>query len=373
MARPIDPKALPAPRRDYHCVQALRAVAACLVVLLHCFTMWIAWFVKSPGAHAWPNGATGVDIFFAISGFVMAISIPGLRGTPAEKAKGFLWRRLARIIPLYWGITTLKIAILTIWPDAVMNPLGGLSRIASSYLFIPILNAKGEISPILGAGWTLNYEMLFYVLITLALVLDIAPLVFVTPALAVLACVAFIPHGHLPDFTTLASPLLIEFLYGLLLGSLVARGKFAGRSWGPLLFAASFIALMLIPKPSDNWRFLFWGLPAACVLAGAVASEERWGARLPKWLLEAGDASYALYLCQSLSMSAVDHLMSKMHLPAHPALAVEIIVSFAVNIPIAILVHRHIEKPVMAFFKQRRSVKKAVLVAEPSLAPEVAV
>lgn len=334
--------------------------------------MWIAWFVRRPDAHAWPNGATGVDIFFAISGFVMAVSIPGLRGTPAEKAKGFLWRRFARIIPLYWGITTLKIAILSIWPDAVMNPLGGAWRIPASYLFIPVLDGKGEISPVLGAGWTLNYEMLFYVLIALALMLDIAPLVFVPPILVILACVSCIPHGHLPDFTLLASPLLIEFLYGLLLGSLVVRGKFAGRRWGPLLFAAGFVALMLIPKPSDTLRFLVWGLPAACLLAGAVASEERWGARLPKWLLEAGDASYALYLCQSLSMSALDHLMWKLHLPPHPALVVEIIVAFAVNIPVAFFVHRHIEKPIMALFKQRRSAQKAPLAAEPSLAAEAA-
>jgi peptidoglycan/LPS O-acetylase OafA/YrhL len=334
--------------------------------------MWIAWIVRRPDACVWPNGAAGVDIFFAISGFVMAVSIPGLRGAPAEKAKTFLWRRFVRILPLYWGITTLKIAILKIWPDVVMNPLGGGWRIAASYLFIPVVNAKGEISPVLGAGWTLNYEILFYVLIALALALDIAPAAFVAPVLVALAGIACLPHGHWPDFTLLASPLLIEFLYGLFFGCLVVRGKFSGRRWGPLLFVASFVALMLIPKPSANLRFLLWGLPAACMLAGAVASEQQWGARLPKWLLEVGDASYALYLCQSLSMSALDHLMWKLHLPPNPALVVEIIVAFAVNIPLALFVHRHFEKPVIAFLKKRRFAQRPPLAADPSLSSQPA-
>jgi peptidoglycan/LPS O-acetylase OafA/YrhL len=108
------------------------------------------------------------------------------------------------------------------------------------------------------------------------------------------------------------------------------------------------------------------------MLAGAVASEQQWGARLPKWLLEVGDASYALYLCQSLSMSALDHLMWKLHLPPNPALVVEIIVAFAVNIPLALFVHRHFEKPVIAFLKKRRFAQRPPLAADPSLSSQPA-
>ena len=99
------------PAKNYHCVQALRAVAAGMVVLHHSITAWLDWVVRRPGAHQWGNGAAGVDIFFAISGFVMAISLPGLAGK-SNKAGVFLWRRFTRIVPLYWGATTLKLVLL---------------------------------------------------------------------------------------------------------------------------------------------------------------------------------------------------------------------------------------------------------------------
>ena len=55
-------------------VQALRAVAALLVVLLHAFETWGERVDPVAPGVSWDNGAAGVDIFFIISGFVMVIS-----------------------------------------------------------------------------------------------------------------------------------------------------------------------------------------------------------------------------------------------------------------------------------------------------------
>ena len=341
-----------APQKNYLGVQALRGIAAALVVLHHCIMMWLAWIEHRPkGAH-WKNGSSGVDIFFIISGFVMAISLPGL-AKKSNKAGVFLWRRFTRIVPLYWGATTLKIAILKVWPSAALNDLGTPWRIITSYLFIPANNGRGEIYPVLEVGWTLSYEVFFYLLFAAALALDLSPLTFLAPCLTGIALVGLLRPDNWPDFTILASTLVIEFLYGVILAELATRRKLPGNRIGMLLLGGGFVALMLIPQAPPQWKFLAWGLPAAAVVAGAVTLEKTYGKRLPGFLLLAGDASYSLYLSHTFIMPLLGNIMRRCHFAGTSALVVSIILGLGISFPVAVLVHLYIEKPLMNLFKKR--------------------
>jgi len=97
-------------------IQVLRALAACAVVVLHAV----------PDAHAPVDnagyGAAGVDLFFVISGFIMA------NVAKERSASEFLRDRLWRIYPLWW------IAVL---PWLFMVPRGG-TFVASSLTLWPI-------------------------------------------------------------------------------------------------------------------------------------------------------------------------------------------------------------------------------------------
>ncbi len=340
-------------RKNYHCVQAMRAVAAALVVLHHSIMMWLSWIVHRPEGSHWMNGASGVDIFFTISGFVMAISLPGLAGKK-NKAGLFLWRRFTRVVPLYWGVTTLKVLILKLWPAAALNAVGTPWRIVASYLFIPTVNGKGELYPVVEVGWTLNYEVFFYLLFAVAVALELPPLAFLTPCLTGLVLLGLFRTPTWPAFTMLASSLVLEFLYGVILAHFATRRKLPGNRWGMVLLAGGFLVLMLVPEPTFGSRFLLWGLPAAAMVVAAVALEEKWGERVPKWLLLAGDASYSLYLTHTFVMPILGHVMRSMHITGKPALAVAIILGIGVSFPVAMLVHLYVEKPLMNIFKKRR-------------------
>ena len=146
---------------NFRSIQALRAVAALLVVLYHAFELWglrvDAW---APGVK-WTNGASGVDIFFAISGFVMVISSRRL----ADKLgawRVFLRHRVIRIVPLYWLLTTLKILGVVLLPDFIIRTSVDFYSVAASYLFLPVVDTAGNFRPVLPVGWTLTYEFLFY-------------------------------------------------------------------------------------------------------------------------------------------------------------------------------------------------------------------
>jgi peptidoglycan/LPS O-acetylase OafA/YrhL len=347
------------PKRNYLCVQALRAVAAALVVVHHSITMWMDWVMHRPGGPHWTNGAGGVDIFFVISGFVMTISLPGLAGKP-NKAGVFLWRRFTRIVPLYWAAITLRIVQIKLRPTEALNSVLTPWRCLASYLFIPTKNGAGQMFPVVVVGWTLNYEVFFYLLFACALALNVSPLAFLTPCLTALALVGTLRSPGWPDFTVLASSIVIEFLYGVILAHLATRRKLPGNAWGMLLLAGGFVTLMLMPEGHAP-GFLAWGLPAAAVVTGAVALEDALGGRLPKWMLEAGEASYALYLSHTFILPFLGNAMRRLHMMGGPALAVSIVMGLGISFVAGVLVHRYVEKPLMNLFKKPRAAGKPVI------------
>jgi peptidoglycan/LPS O-acetylase OafA/YrhL len=265
----------------------------------------------------------------------------------------FLWRRFTRIAPLYWLAVTLRVAKLEYAPEGAPGTLLTPWRILASYLFIPAKNGAGEIFPVVTAGWTLNYEAFFYLLFAAALALDVSPLAFLTPCLTAVAMAGIARTAAWPDFTSLASPVVLEFLLGVMLAHLAARRKLPGKAGGAALLGGGLLALMLTPEGYWHSGLLAWGLPAAVVVTGAVALEESLGQRLPRWLLEAGDASYALYLSHTFVLAFVVDGVAALHMTGAPALAAMIGLGLGVGFPVAVLAHRYVEAPLMGLLKKR--------------------
>src|SRR5262249_8314784 len=106
------------PDKDYEGIQSLRFFAAFLVVLTH--STFYASERLTQGIGFWPDGATGVNIFFVISGFVMVVSTAKLKSV-ADSWKIFVKRRIIRIVPMYWLATTLKLLAMILVPSVVLH------------------------------------------------------------------------------------------------------------------------------------------------------------------------------------------------------------------------------------------------------------
>jgi hypothetical protein len=116
--------ALKAKRPTFRGIQALRGFAACMVVVHHATQQWSLYTVGDGAQLFWANGAAGVDIFFVISGFVMAVSTIG-REHKTHPARSFLERRLIRLVPLYWIVTFIvlfKLEMLRKFPGYANGP-----------------------------------------------------------------------------------------------------------------------------------------------------------------------------------------------------------------------------------------------------------
>jgi exopolysaccharide production protein ExoZ len=229
----------------------------------------------------------------------------------------------------------------TLWPDFLANIHPGLGHVLLSLAFIPHFDPTGQPFPLLGPGWSLNYEAGFYLIFSAAL---IAPrrrqAAIVCGALFLIVAAGFILND--PVYQLGANPMLFQFAAGVAIANLSEMGGLPGRKGGWALIATG-VVLLAAPAAlgifAEVWRPFIWGIPAALIVAGAMALEGAGPpARLPP--LEAlGDASYALYLVHEPAEAVVAHTLGWtdpwLFYPA----------AFAAAVAAGLASHRWIERP----------------------------
>ena len=332
----------------YNCVQALRFVAAFMVVVTH------SWFYASErldGVHwFWGDGAKGVDLFFVISGFVMYVSGSRLAEVPGG-ALLFMQRRLIRIVPLYWLFTTLKLITMLATAGLVRHAKFDAIAVLCSYFFLPSYNVDGLIEPLLGVGWTLNYEMLFYVIFAIALAFHRNLVVNVLAVLALLAAGSLGRPFSAAAAQFYLNPIVLEFGFGILIALLVRRGTRApfGLAVGLLIVG---LCLLVTPFGDSLPKVAQGGIPAAIVVYAAVSLEQEFGRRIPWPILFFGAASYSLYLSHPLIAPLAPTLLNKIGLYSP---IVSVVCSVAVALVVSSLVYKGIEQPLLAALNRRFS------------------
>jgi len=286
-------------------IQVLRGTAALLVVLFHLVDAERIYGRGSMVLNGIPRfGFAGVDVFFVISGFVMATIAAGQFGSVGNAGR-FLVRRAARILPLYWVFTSLIVLILIVLPSTVDVSFHTKS-IAASYLLWP----QGGF-PLLQVGWTLIYEAFFYVMMSVAIAaLDerLVPACLLVWAAAV-GALQFVAIAR-PWQGVVASPMAWEFIAGALIGlcwrrvpANFGRGSFWLGVVGFVAAAATLNRLGLYEQDPLR-RTLVFGSCSALIVLGLVLRERSGAAAPHRWLRKVGDASYSIYLSHLFIVTA---------------------------------------------------------------------
>jgi exopolysaccharide production protein ExoZ len=324
----------------YERLQILRFVAAMAVVLHHAEGTAQRAFGREGAPLFFVYGVGGVDLFFVLSGFIISVTIR----RRSDTALSFLRRRAERIIPLYW-MCTLGFFVLLVARDALLDPrllpavTGDLVR---SLAFLG-WTASPAALPLMYVGWTLEYEMMFYLLTAIGVGLVRRPTVPVVGCLAVsvvLGRFTGAENGNAAAYF-LCNPILIEFLFGIL----VARLLEGRRPW----LSAVVVAMALATIPTTGWGERVWlaGLPgAAFVLIAAVIDRcEVALSGLGSIFARLGDASYSIYLVQVFTIIAGCKALALVA-PGLPLLAMTIAIAI-VTIAIAYPLHLFVERPVL--------------------------
>lgn len=334
----------------YGSVQYARALAALAVVFYHGIT------VMNTDSHflLFEYGKYGVDLFFVISGFIMVVT------TPAGGSAGeFFLKRIVRIVPLYWLATFVMVVAAAILPSAFRSTEVDAGRLAMSLAFIPHHHAvvTHQIWPILIQGWTLNYEMYFYVLFSLAMLLAPGRHVF----LLSLFLLAAISVGLFMSFQNAilrlyTSSMLIEFLLGVFLGKVVGS---ANKShlviFNGVMTLAAILSITLLGFGVPVGRPEFVGFTAAALLGWWIWFEGNGGAYTNKTVLLVANASYSIYLFHTFALGAVRFATNRIGLQ-WGAWSVDIttmILGAALSVVVGIGSYLVFEKPVQIFMRRR--------------------
>jgi len=318
-------------------LQILRALAAVMVLVGHVLAEAEHYFgIPLPGdAIPWTRG---VDIFFVISGFVITLSAQRFIAQPGA----FLWRRLLRVAPMYYLFTTLMVIVLLTLPGGAKDTTLDPAQIISSYGFFPFERADGRIAPVLSLGWTLNYEVFFYILAALCLALP-RPLLTLTALILTLGILGLLIDFDSAQLRFWTNPIVMEFAFGIALACAWQRG-WHWPHWGATLVTLTIgIALLIALDPTPLPRVIAAGIPAMIIVAaGTLLCPPR---ALPGMIW--GDASYALYLSHRFALRAATLLL----LPLLPATlfgaAIYTITVCALALAVGLLTHLWIERPMM--------------------------
>lgn len=297
-------------------IQVLRAVAALLVVadhtLIHIFTVYD--LPQIYHVMVWKLGGIGVTTFFVISGFVMALTNDANFGRREEPLR-FMLNRIIRIMPLYWLMSAIAAALFIVTASKQIS----ISYLLMSLFFIVPLDTANHtiMQPVLGPGWTLSYEMFFYAVFALFLMLPKrAALTGFTTVMVALVIwgMSTLSSTEINDptsrFAFYANPLLLLFVGGVLLGALykkyesVFQNTNINISW---MYGAVALTLFIsIATDKNSWQLilqpLVFILPLICVAIALLCRFEP-VTRSGRLGVLLGEASYSIYLSHILVLA----------------------------------------------------------------------
>ena len=327
-------------------IQYLRGVAACAVVFDHAASM--ATFDKYYGVELWggwlQKGAIGVDLFFMISGFIIAIVSLGPQTLDRRIGLAeFAARRFSRIVPLMW-VAILSYAALRFLGRGVFDPI--------PYLKALILWPVGSVDPKI--IWTLRHEAIFYTVFALTFLGSkwLRPLMI----LWVISPLFLFVEGGFDQSASqwgqvqqiIMSPANLEFGVGLAIGMVWLKWT---RSFGfefPFLWPVSVVYMLVsmglanliniqVNRIPDTIICSLIFIPVLMLCIHAKAKGSSLGLLL-------GNASFSIYLFHSHFVSALLGLSSKVAATLPVWITVPILALCSIGL--SILVYLIVEKPI---------------------------
>lgn len=362
----------------FEAVQVVRAIAAMLVVLVHAINandyrvdLPRSWLGSSSAGYFNNFGACGVDMFFVLSGFVMAHAIGSIGAISGGK---FAIDRFTRVVPYYWLATAVFLIAMTSTGRDFTTTQG-----FTSLTILPLYNPAVFEQPILLVGWTLAFEMAFYGLVALVILFE-PDRVRRRPIANMAVCFLgfasyFFGTPELDLLAALFNPIWLEFALGLTSYALwqrfpnvSPRGSFAilcaamaGFTISPVFgFPFNDFPAAILNENSGIKRTIWWGMPSTALLLGLIwltrSSAGGWLTKRSGWRLlrKIGDASYSLYLLHLGVIFLYEDLAPTSEIDADLAIAG----TLAVCVALALAAHRWIERPLINWLRGTSPAKR---------------
>jgi peptidoglycan/LPS O-acetylase OafA/YrhL len=309
------------------------------------------------------TGSFGVDIFFIISGFIIAYMV-------LQNTENFLIKRIIRIEPMYILATIAMALTVMIFPDLIRSTTVSFSGFIKSVLFIPGPENRGQ--PVLGQGWTLNYEMFFYIVMFLCIIF-VKNKKYLTLACGFILVfiVVILNFIHSENFilSYYKNNLFLEFIYGMVLYHLYILSEkseykiFINKKVKILIL--TFFAILgygfMIFSDLNNFllssnRNINYGIPVLILVSAILFLEkEIIYNKIVKFGVELGEASYVMYLIHYHIVIFLARAVFNRIIGINNIFILEIVkivIAFIVTIIFSIIIYRFIDMPIQKYLKK---------------------
>ncbi|MGD1953532.1 MAG: acyltransferase family protein [Leptolyngbyaceae cyanobacterium] len=368
------PKAIQSSSQKLELLEAFRGIAALLIVVFHATDLFNLKFNQRFLLSVFEFGDSGVDFFFVLSGFFLALSGVSYIGN-SDKAKDFLFKRCLRIYPFYWLISLCIIPIYFLVPSFGKGYETDIGVIFKSLLLIPQAHP-----PILSVAWFLSHLVFFY-LAFLWVVLSPkigSKLVLTGLSLSAFYSLTDILSGFqlrnnvhfLIDF--IFSYHNLEFAAGFLVGLLFRKRQLTvSRSRSLLVIGClSFVGFGLLDVYilhtsskttgiAHYYEFIAYGVSSVLIVAGAAFLEKCRRLSVNKGLLILGAASFSIYLTHYPILSVFTKAMEVMGLTDLGLRTLAMVPICVVTVLIGCMFHFSLEKRLVLLFRDRLTYKRA--------------
>ncbi|MEI9651168.1 acyltransferase family protein [Enterobacter ludwigii] len=287
-------------------IQVLRGLAAVAVVIDHV----THYMHKSFSGESWIYssniynvGGFGVDLFFCISGFIMVITTYNKPSGMTESIS-FLNKRFTRIYPTYWFYCILTLAL----PFILYGKTDLLSKysatfLTQSFLLLPAKIAENSFSPFLGQGWTLQYELYFYIVFALSMLAVSGWKVIALSSFIILFMLASSSFTYPNEYINylISNPIVVDFVLGMIVAQVYLTLKQRGVALQVktiILILVSLLSLvsLLVMERTQVSRVVLFGVPSSLIVLAFSLCEINNKGFLSKILIQSGEASYTIYL-----------------------------------------------------------------------------
>ncbi len=339
-------------------LQGLRGLAALLVMFTHGRYFLADTPAQALGEALLHPGAAGVDLFFLISGFIM-VRATADAGGGADEAGRFLLKRFFRIWPVY-AVLTLVGVYFTRGPGWLFDPWN-LGALAQGLLFLPV---DGGAPPYYDLpyrlGWTLNFEMYFYLVFAasmrfgrqrwaafgawLGVTLIGLPLAYGQALSLDVQHDYHLPYAYLNQ---ISNPIVWDFAAGVVIGKLYQSrlALRAGVATNNLVLVSVALALWWAYSGGATFHGLnnMGAGPAVALLCVALASK-RAPIPMPRFMIWLGEISFSLYLCHLIVFKLITKTLVGLGMEARTHDWAYVFMTAALAIPVAALSHRYLER-----------------------------
>ncbi|MCM7152192.1 acyltransferase family protein [Enterobacter kobei] len=358
-------------------IHLLRGMAALFVVLFH-FRGYLngVYAQKDLGTILFGSGAFGVDLFFMISGFIIALSTQSITSKTV-----FAIRRFFRIYPAFIVIFIIG-SLLVYRFDSSENILRGMFFIHRDYS----VSSPGFGYNVLGPAWTLTYEIYFYTLFAIAMsishkyrsvissVLLIAPVfilqIYYNGGISINGdAAANIPSENIAYglLRFVSSPMVIEFVIGMFFYELYKNISLTvnrGISTFVLMLSVGIFATNYLSGNFNGFGLNNAGAISAVLLFGFLFYDKFVGFQENKALGFLADVSFSIYISHYLFINLMNFYKPEFYITTNGLGRLSLMIT--ITMVAGTILHFYIERP---FIKIGKKIEKHLFSIKKERAP----